>query len=637
MFYKQISIRSKVKKRIKIILLFIVLFFFLSSIFNISVLFFLIPFLFILLSIIKKNIILLFFANKILNRINHLSFKSKILYLTNRKLLPSFIFRYILVQIIENQTLDISNSNLNDIMKELIQKNNSKIINKFFQNSLRALAKANLSDALTFGKQYYNTKQIGIMNDDSLKCYLIHLNKAGMFLEAKKILQLVRKKNKWYYNYKLIINNQINLLNNGLLYGDKMEKPWQPKSRTVLYHTSHSLPYVQSGYAYRTHWLLNNIIKKNWDIQVCNRVGFPNDRHDFKKSPIIPKDARLDSIIYKMECENNELFPSNIKKYHELSVQTLIKQCSQIQPSIIHAASNHTCGLAATDAAQRLGIKSIYEIRGLWHFTRASKEEGYSNSNHFNLINNLEIQAAKNANHVFVITEAIKNILINKGLDNNKITILPNGVDINRFPLLKEKKIELMNKYDINNQIIIGYIGSIVVYEGLDYLVQSIKKIINQGIKNIKLIIVGDGDYLPVLKEQVINEKLFDYVIFTGRVSHLEINNYYSIMDFMVYPRKGYDVCEIVSPLKPYEAMASGKPIIVSNVNALSEMIENNETGLLHQKDDVNDLSQKIIQLIDSKDMRMRLSQAGYKWVMKNRTWDLISNKVTDVYNNLLS
>ena len=69
--------------------------------------------------------------------------------------------------------------------------------------------------------------------------------------------------------------------------------------------------------------------------------------------------------------------------------------------AIIHSASNHTCGLAATDAAKRLGIPSIYEIRGFWHYTRASKEDGYKKTDHFKMIHRLEIQAAQNASHVF--------------------------------------------------------------------------------------------------------------------------------------------------------------------------------------------------------------------------------------------
>ena len=629
-----LRLRKKDKIKIGKLCFIILAIFLLAQLLNVSSLYFLIPLFIILVLLINKKKLLIYLAKIKVEKINKMnSLEKKLIYLSSLRYLPSNLTKNIISELVE---ADIS-KNVDILFKcmYLLENSNKNVYNNFFISAIKSLYNINTKVAIEFGNTFYISKKFGIVNNTALRYFIIYLNKFGFYKKALKLLNLFKEKNTWHKNFYLIVENNYEIYKHGILYGKLIGKQWSENKNSILYHTSHSLPHIESGYAYRTHWLIKNIKSFNWNITVSNRVGFPNDRYDFRKFPIISKNEIIDSIPYMIEINSNDLKPDNILKYHELSVQTIIKQCKKINPSILHSASNHTCGLAATDAAKRLGIPSIYEIRGFWHYTRASKEEGYRESEHFKMIHNLELQAAKNASHVFAITNGIRNKLIEGGVDKESISLLPNGVDVDKFTNLR-KDLKLINALSLKGSVVIGYIGAFVDYEGLDYLIKAIEKIKNKGLSNFKVLLVGDGlisKDLKILSKQL---GLDNYIIFMGRIPHEDIEKYYSIMDIMVYSRKGFEVCELVSPLKPLEAMAMKKTILASSVKALSEMIIPNETGLIHEKDNIDDLANELYKLIISKELRDRLSNNAYDWVRENRTWKSISKIVDVQYKKLI-
>jgi glycosyltransferase involved in cell wall biosynthesis len=292
-------------------------------------------------------------------------------------------------------------------------------------------------------------------------------------------------------------------------------------------------------------------------------------------------------------------------------------------------------GLAANNVAKRLGIKSVYEVRGLWEITRISREPEWNNTEHYSMISRLEAQAAKDADAVFTLTNALKNELINRGVAAEKIHLLPNGVDSSRF-LPKERNDELALKVGVKNKVVIGFLGSVVQYEGVEYIIQAASILKKKGIHNFAVLIVGDGAVLDNVKAITSELHMDEYVIFTGRVPHDEIEDYYSIVDICPLPRKGLPVCEMVSPLKPFEAMAMGKVVVSSDVAALAEIIDDGVTGLLHKKDNPEDLANKIRLLIEDHDLRERLGKSAREWVVAERDWKVIAKRVDTVYRNLL-
>tara|TARA_Y100001970_G_scaffold80605_1_gene102343 strand:+ start:1967 stop:3877 length:1911 start_codon:yes stop_codon:yes gene_type:complete len=631
-----LRLRPKDYNKIKKLLLFIISIIFLSKIFNIKVIFLLIPFLILIaILVLRKKIFIYIFKNKLM-KFN--SVEDKLFYLIKFNFIPSKIH----IELIYSNLLSFYNQfdykeiilSIDKSMNLLLTKN-YRLYNIFYSASIKFLLNNNLKESINFGNKYYKINDNRYVDNSSLELLVRAFDKSGMISKANKFLKLLKKDTWWYKNNasKLKINNQI--FKSGMNYGEKINHNIKFDKNTILYHTSHSLPYVSSGYALRSHWLIKNIMNFKWNINVCNRVGFPSDRYDFNNKLIITSEENIEGVHYIYAPDRIGINIMNMQEYHEYSVNTILEQCKKIKPALIHAASNHTCGLAATDAAKRLGLPSIYEVRGLWHYTRASKETYYRNSEHFQMIHNLEIQAARNATHVFAITEGVKDKLIEGGVNNNKISILPNGVDANKFIQLTKDK-DLINKFKLNDFIIIGYIGAFVDYEGLDYLIKSIRNLIDQKIEKFKVVIVGDGNIAADLKSLINELKISDKIILTGKVPHEDVNKYYSIMDILVYARKGFEVCELVSPLKPLEAMAMNKAIIVSDVKALKEMVIDNETGLIHQKDNIDDLTEKLIRLIQSEKLRNRLSNNAYNWVLENRTWESISNIVNKKYIELI-
>ena len=183
--------------------------------------------------------------------------------------------------------------------------------------------------------------------------------------------------------------------------------------------------------------------------------------------------------------------------------------------------------------------------------------------------------------------------------------------------------------------VVIGYIGSLVSYEGLDLLISSLPLVQESTDAKFKLLIVGDGAYMEKLQDLTNNLGLTELVLFTGRVPHEEVERYYSIVDIAPFPRLPQPVTEMVSPLKPFEAMAMEKAVISSNVAALEEIIEDKVTGILFNKGDIQHLATSLVELIENKELRSNLGNEARVWVEKQRDWSKISETLNGVYNRL--
>lgn len=409
---------------------------------------------------------------------------------------------------------------------------------------------------------------------------------------------------------------------------------YQPVHNKVHYLLHNRLPYNSGGYATRSHGLLTSI-KQWWEISGVSRLGYPQDRKGLEDS-LYTEFHDIDGVRYHcLQANDNAFGQIPIIDYINEYSDALYNLSLLEKPSVIHAASNYINGLAANNVARRLGIKSVYEVRGLWEITRISRDPDWKDSEYYNMMVQLEAQAAKDADAVFTLTDALKKELVARGVSAEKIHLLPNGVDSSRF-VPKERNNDLALKLGLNDKVVIGFLGSVVQYEGVEYIIQAAALLKKQGITNFSVLIVGDGAVLNNIKSVTSQLNMDDCVKFTGRVPHDEIEDYYSIVDICPLPRKGLPVCEMVSPLKPFEAMAMGKVVIASDVAALAEIIDDGVTGLVHKKDDHEDLANKISRLITDRALRERLGKTAREWVVAERDWKVIAKRVDDVYCSLL-
>ena len=417
-----------------------------------------------------------------------------------------------------------------------------------------------------------------------------------------------------------------------------------PQDRTVLYHASQSMPHTTSGYAIRTHGLISAIRNHEYNIEAVLRHGYPLDRTDFK-GEIVEKQEKIDNIRYNFLSHSlnssqlinyQEVYNFNmIEKYQQQATDSLLEFAIKKKPAIIHSASNFVVGMAGVKAAKILGIPSIYEIRGFWHLTQSTKRGGYESSDHYALTERLEIKTAMEADHVFTITNALRDILIENGVKGDKISVLPNAVDPEKFEILP-KNTSLNKQLNFEGKVVIGYIGSFVNYEGLDLLLEACS-ILKKKLGDVfRVLLVGDGDMMQSLRRSAQFLQLESIITFTGRVSHDEVSDYYSLIDIAPLPRKGLRVCELVSPLKPFEAMGAGKVLVTSSVQALAEIVQDGETGLVFEKDNSEDLAKKLETVILDAELRKRLGKNANAWVQETHSWEVISKRVTDIYDKLM-
>lgn len=425
------------------------------------------------------------------------------------------------------------------------------------------------------------------------------------------------------------------LMKRGFPFGPVAETPaYEPDERRAFYLLHNSLPYNSAGYATRSHGLLR-ALTENWSMAAVTRLGYPFDAPGHDELTEIPGREVIDGVDYlRLTTAPGRWLKNPITDYvrdYSAALETLARE---ERPFVIHAASNHWNGLTAVETARRLGIPSVYEVRGLWEVTRASRNPEWHDSGMYRYIARMEADAAAQATKVIAITGGLKDELVNRGVDEEKIILVPNGVDTERFVPV-ERDVELARELGIDGKTVIGYIGSVLDYEGLDLLIRAAAEL-DRTRDDFHVLIVGDGaekETFEALADEL--GVLGRVVTFTGRVPHADVERYYSLVDIAPFPRLPLPVCELVSPLKPFEAMAMGKAVVASDVRALAEIVADGRNGLLHRKGDAMDLTRAIALLLDDSDLRMRLGRQSREWVSAERDWRMLSKRITEIYEPL--
>lgn len=430
---------------------------------------------------------------------------------------------------------------------------------------------------------------------------------------------------------------KVRLIDQGFNFSRKAGSPHSPVGNSGLYLLHNSLPYSSAGYATRSHGLISNIRSQGFDVSGVTRPGFPFDRPEARgHNSDIPRVDTVDGVPYYRLSTAQETLPKHpLIPYVAEYSRRLEKLARETSASFIHAASNHWNGLAAVETANRLGIPSIYEVRGLWEITRISREPQWINSVDFDFMASMEAEAATGATHVLAITQALKDEMVSRGVPAAKIDIIPNGVNSGRF-LPRMPNSELKNQLGIAQEdVVIGYVGSVLDYEGIGTLIEAVSMLATT-YKGFHLLIVGDGSYLDSATDLVEAYSLEEITTFTGRVPHAEVEDYYSIIDIAPIPRHALPVTEMVSPLKPFEAMAMGKTVIGSDVSAIKEIIIDGVNGMTFKKDDPGDLARVLAGLLDDPGEVSRIGRSAREWVESERDWKHIAADVASVYRRLL-
>ena len=413
-------------------------------------------------------------------------------------------------------------------------------------------------------------------------------------------------------------------------------------SKTVAYVLHNSLPYSRGGYATRAQGLALALNETSYSVHPITRPGFPCDTVPGSrlKKEIVTEDYR--GLNYtRISKPLRGSLPRD--DYIAQSAHQLEQVFARLQVGLVIGASNHQTSLPALIAARRLGLPFVYEVRGFWEITRKSREPAFGDTNAYAKEVFMEAETARASDLVLTLTTAMKEELISRGVDGNRIHIAPNSVDTERFTVLPQDKALRLELGLEEGVPVIGFIGTFTSYEGLLVLIEAARELRDAGV-SFSLMLVGNdnasGDELgPIflaVSECVHNAGLSNNVVLTGRVAHEEVERYYSLCDILVYPRLSLPVTEMVSPIKPLEAMAMGKAIVVSDVAPLRELVQPGETGMVHVSGSSSSLARELRRLLEDDSLRTRISLGARKWVGTNRSWPTTAARLAVLLDDLL-
>jgi glycosyltransferase involved in cell wall biosynthesis len=396
----------------------------------------------------------------------------------------------------------------------------------------------------------------------------------------------------------------------------------------VLYCMFFSPQYEEIGYTVRTQNLLKSVNDNGVNAIGVSRYGYPMDKKKEYYETIGLLDCDIDGIRYTKLLSGQDNFnTNNIVEYIKKYVRMLVDLINESNIDIIHCATNWYNGLAGYYASQVTGIPCIYEVRGFWDESAISFRPEIAGSDLQKMNIGMERFILNRVDRVLTINDNLKDEINSRcPCLKSSIDIIYNGIDSSKCIINKINK----------NIIVIGYIGSLLDYEGIGYILRSISMLRDDGYA-VKFIMIGQGpeeNNLIGLANELNLGQHFDYI---NKVAHRNVYNYYNVFDIVVYPRRDVQVCRTTSSSKIYEAMCMAKPVIVSRLPAYNEIISDRWNGLYCEPDNLSDIYNKIKELIDDVDLRNSIGKNAREWVMKNREWSGIGQKLVTVYQKMLN
>ena len=394
----------------------------------------------------------------------------------------------------------------------------------------------------------------------------------------------------------------------------------------ILHVLDHSLP-LHSGYAFRTRAILKAQIAAGHEVR-----GITGHRHEADG----PETDLQDGLIFH-RTPGKAHGHAGLRELREISAlaDAIVALAETWRPDVLHAHSPALCGLAATRAGKKLGIPVVYEIRAFWEDAAVSNLTTSEGSLRYRLTRQLENRAVNAADAVMTICHGLRDDLITRGHPGGKIGIMPNGVDLTLFGAPPPRDVALGDELGLGSGPVIGFIGSFYDYEGLDDLIAAMPALVARH-SDARLLLVGGGPMEEALRAQAAASPVASAIHFVGRVPHHEVERYYSLTDVLAYPRKASRLTDLVTPLKPLEAMAQGKLVAASDVGGHRELITDGETGVLFTPDDPAACAAALADLLSRRDGWEAIRRTARTYVETRHDWNHNSYRYQVVYQALL-
>lgn len=396
----------------------------------------------------------------------------------------------------------------------------------------------------------------------------------------------------------------------------------------VLHVLDHSIP-LHSGYTFRTRSILREQGAMGWETfhvtgskqnsgsaleETVDGLHFyrtPASAGFLGKLPVLNQKQVIDGLERRLA----EIIPA-------------------IRPDVLHAHSPSLNAIAALRAGKKFGIPVVYEVRAFWEDAAVDHGTATENGLRYRLTRALESYALRRADAVTTICEGLRRDIVARGIPADKITVIPNAVDIDKFAVGGVADQDLKAKLGLTDARLIGFIGSFYAYEGLDILLRAVPALSAER-PDLRVLLVGGGPEDARLRQMAKDLGIADKVVFTGRVPHDQVQKYYDLLDVLVYPRLSMRLTDLVTPLKPLEAMAQGRVLAASDVGGHLELIVDGKTGVLFKADDPRALADKVGGLVDARTEWPKLRAAGREYVETERNWKASVNRYSGIYGRL--
>ncbi|NMW32465.1 glycosyltransferase, exosortase A system-associated [Altererythrobacter sp. RZ02] len=396
----------------------------------------------------------------------------------------------------------------------------------------------------------------------------------------------------------------------------------------ILHILDHSLP-LHSGYTFRTRAIMKSQQNAGMDVR-----GITGQRHA-ADGPMVQETEGL--TFYRTPGTADG--PVGVRELREVGAlaHAIETTAEEWRPDILHAHSPALCGHAGLKAARKLGIPLVYEIRAFWEDAAVGNGTGSEGSLKYRMTRALENHVVTGADAVFTICHGLRDDLIKRGHNGGKIGISPNGVDLSLFGDPPPRDEALAKELGLPaGGPVIGFIGSFYDYEGLDDLIASMPHLLALQ-PSAQLLLIGGGPRDEALRQQAAASPAGQAIHFTGRVPHDQVERYYSLIDILAYPRKASRLTDLVTPLKPLEAMAQRRIVAASDVGGHRELITDRETGVLFPADDPAGCAAALSDLYDSRDDWDAMRNRAKLHITDRHDWAQNIYRYQSVYQRLLT
>lgn len=411
-----------------------------------------------------------------------------------------------------------------------------------------------------------------------------------------------------------------------------LTSPWYPQRETMIDNfTNNGVQYLRTVHPLHNQNKLSFGLKlvKRQTIKESGKQKQERNSNSNSKPSFVGKLFRAPGYFTKLAWKVVE--EKILIKYF---MKRIIEVAKQEKAELIHAHTPYRVGLPALRAARKLKLPFVYEMRGMWEETAVANGRWMPNGPAYRRFQNYETKVLHSADAVVCISETLKQEAISRGVDEAKITVVTNAVDesiINQSTKheLFDEVSDLLNR-DKSTKVI-GYIGSLREMEGVDLTAEATAKLSSKG-HDVRFFVLSSNSGQTELKDYCDKLGLGHKAVIAGPVPHDSVAQFYDLIDIFVVSRPNSRVTRLVTPLKPFEAMAMKKAVVASKLPALEEIIDDGTTGLLYHADDVDSLVEIIERVLSDDDLINSLGNNAHKWIIENRTWQSVVQNYSKAY-----